>query len=368
MPAHAIPHSIPRTRREQLAERLQEDIRLRRLECGQKYITAETAARLLGVSRMTAHRAMELLVARDLLVRKRGQGTFVGPAVPRQTDPVVKQTVKHVHFIHCGEGETMLPPLANNDLLRGLMDEIPDTVLHTHLLPFDKAEQCVRELLNSFENEKAERAFLLTLSPREVQRLFMESNRPTVVIGSVFPGINLPTLEADQTQIGRHLIRLAYRLGGRRFVFINGEHWRRGDSRAFDGLVDELAKLGLPANRVAIRNHPHDMVLTKSLLEDTLTELEEHPSDKTPAFLCRSPLTATLVRRLAKSRGLRIPGDLVVAYDRPWIYTDIDPEPHVADALSVREGVAQLAQMLKRGFSADAAAINSVRVPSRIQE
>lgn len=359
---------ILQSRCEQLAQRLEEDIRLRRLECGERYLSAETAARQLGVSRMTAHRAMELLVERNFLVRTRGRGTFIGPAARHNGRIAAKVAVKHVHFIHCGEGESLLPPLSHDDLVGGFLDVIPETVLHTHLFPYDRAEECVREMLDAFGADKSARGFLLTLSPREVQRLFAESGLPTVVIGSVFPGIKLPNLEADQTEIGRNLIRLAYRLGGRRFVFINSEHWRRGDSRAFDGLVDGLAELGLPANRVAIRNHPQDAALTESLLDDTLSELESRSGGERPAFVCRSPRMAALARRMAEARGRRIPEDLVVVYDRPWLYTDVEPEPHVADALSVREGVAQLAQMLKRGFSDSAESIPSLCIPSKIEE
>ena len=316
---------------------------------------------------MSAHRAMELLVERKFLVRKRGRGTFVGPAAPKPNGHETKTAVTHVHFIHCGEGETLLPPLSHDDLVGGLLEVIPETVLHTHLFPYDRAEECVRGLLDSIRGDGARRGFLLTLSPREVQRLFADAKLPTIVVGSVFPGIDLPNLEADQAEIGRNLIRLAHRLGARRFVFINSEHWRRGDSRAFDGLVDGLAELGLPANRVAIRNHPRDAAQTESLLGATLDELESLEGDETPAFLCRSPRMAALARRVADSRGLRIPEDLVVVYDRPWLYADVEPEPHVADALSVREGVGQLARMLSRGLGAGTSAIAPVRVPSRIE-
>ena len=64
-----------------LAHRLEQDIQRRGLRTGEEYLTAEAAGDLLGVSRMTANRAMNVLARRKVLMRYRSRGSFVGPAV-----------------------------------------------------------------------------------------------------------------------------------------------------------------------------------------------------------------------------------------------------------------------------------------------
>src|ERR1700754_1794536 len=82
----------------QLAKQLELDIRRRRLRQGDAYLTADGASALLGISRMMANRALNVLANRQLLVRHRSRGTFIGPAAEAPNEgPLVKTTC--VHFI-----------------------------------------------------------------------------------------------------------------------------------------------------------------------------------------------------------------------------------------------------------------------------
>src|SRR5262245_22261573 len=74
----------------EFAERLESDIRRRRLVPGHKYLTAEESAELLGTSAATANRALRMLAERDVVVRRRNRGTFVGRAVQDDAVPKVQ--------------------------------------------------------------------------------------------------------------------------------------------------------------------------------------------------------------------------------------------------------------------------------------
>src|SRR5690606_6010444 len=63
---------------ESLAQRLEEDIRRRRLNPRDRYFTAAEAGEKLGVRVASANRAMQVLAERKVLVRRRSRGTFIG--------------------------------------------------------------------------------------------------------------------------------------------------------------------------------------------------------------------------------------------------------------------------------------------------
>ena len=70
-----------------LAKRLERDIRLKNLVAGDRYLTATEAAQMLGCSRTVASRALFLLAKRAVLIRRRGQGSMVGPAIQGEPCP-----------------------------------------------------------------------------------------------------------------------------------------------------------------------------------------------------------------------------------------------------------------------------------------
>ena len=73
-----------------LASRLEQDIRQRGLWAGDRYLTASEAAELLGVSTATAHRAMQVLAQRRMLVRHPSRGTFVGPHFEMKQNTMIR--------------------------------------------------------------------------------------------------------------------------------------------------------------------------------------------------------------------------------------------------------------------------------------
>ncbi len=337
--------SLPQSHSQQLAQRLEADIRRRRLIPGQRYLTAEKAAAQLGVSRMTAHRVMNLLVERDLLVRQQGRGTFVGPAAGSS---LPHRKVTHVHLIGCFEGEASAKMIPSELLLPGLRQVIPDAILHSHTFPFDDAKWHVGELLSeSRSDEAAPTAVILTLSSREVQEIVAQRGIPTVVIGSVFPGISLPHFESDQFEVGNQMLGVAHQLGGRRFTFVHRERWRQGDLTAFDGMLTALTQTGLRPNQIRVRNFPGEETVTRQIFEELIRETCQDRSAPKPALLCRGVQTAQLLLETADSLGLRVPDDFAVVYSRSWTERTSLPIPAIEDIATNEACILTVARMLQ---------------------
>jgi GntR family transcriptional regulator, arabinose operon transcriptional repressor len=341
----SMKNDLPKTHLDLLAERLESDIRQKHLGPGERYLTASAAATELGVSRMTAHRVMNLLAERDFLVRQRGRGTFIGPAA---RSPLSRRKVTHIHMIGCFEGESsanMIPP---GLLLPGLRQVIPGAILHTHTFPFDDALWHIEELLgDNCSKDGNPTGLILSLSPREVQQLTAERGIPTVVIGSVFPGISLPRIESDQFEVGKQLLDTAYRLGGRRFTFANREQWRQGDLVAFDGMLTSLTQNGLQPNQIRVRNFPGDEKVTEQILEELIREMCNDRSAPKPAIFCRGTKIAQLLVKTGQSLGFRIPDDFIIVCSRAWSDRTPSPIPSIADVAIIEEAILEIAQMIQ---------------------
>ena len=302
---------VEKTSQELLARRLEEHIHRQGLEPGERYLTASSAAEFFGVQSHGGGSCDDVacsiaICSCDVAGEAHSLGPPSGRPLKRRSRTSISSTV--------AKGSSRRPRSPPKCSSPACGETIPDAILHTHLFPYDQAAVHVRELVESFAGNDNRRAVVLALSPREVQQEIARRELPAVVVGGVFPGIPLPNIEADQFEIGRNLVRLARRLGAGRFLFVNREHWRYGDSRAFDGMVRELAELGLPADRISIRNYPKDAALASALFGDIAAAAVNDSTDENVAILCRTASMAELIRRAAKSRGLHIPDDLL---DRP---------------------------------------------------
>lgn len=288
-----------------LAHRLETDIRRRSLQAGDPYLTAAAAGSMLGVSRMTANRAMNVLAERRVLVRQRSRGTFVGPAVESDA----RQPACCVHYITFTDDNPTLQ-LSVGNMLSGLRASLPDACLKSHFVPLQDAVRHVRREVESAARDDWFSGFILALGTRAVQRHLADSGLPTVVFGSVYPGIELPYVECDQKQIGRLLARHAIRAGYRRLVFVNRETWRRGDDLALDGIFGEVQAAGLDQDAFSMRNIPVDPGALAAEIDHLLAEVP-----KRTALLCRDMHFARAAGSVAASRGLSVPDELAIVYD-----------------------------------------------------
>jgi DNA-binding LacI/PurR family transcriptional regulator len=322
-----------------LAHRLEQDIQRRGLRPGEEYLTAEAAAEILGVSRMTANRAMNVLARKKVLMRYRSRGSFVGSAIT----PQPASEVCSIHLLTFVDDNPGLQIPAGKMLL-GLHESIPAANLQTHTIPLRGALASVMHEVESAQNDSSFGGFVLVLGTHEVQHYLAQSGLPTVVNGSVYPGIRLPFVEVDQNNLGRIMARQAINAGHRRLVFVNREVWRQGDEVAFNGMLSEVHAAGLEQGAIAVRNTPVSPEAVAAAVRHWLDELE------TPvALLCREVYFAQVVLRAAFERGLRIPQDVMVVYDGTYEVVDQLPDcPSVRSRMGLKEQFAVIGRMLSQ--------------------
>jgi DNA-binding LacI/PurR family transcriptional regulator len=304
-----------------LAHRLEQDIQRRSLGVGDEYITAEAAGKMLGVSRMTANRAMNLLARRRVLVRYRSRGTFIGRSV---TAPPPAPAMRTIHFITFADDASELS-LPVGTMLAGLQTAMPQVSLQSHCMPLQGELDCIKREVESARGNPSFGGFILSLGTRQVQQYLAKSGLPTVVHGSVYAGIPLPSVESDQESVGRIMVRQALAAGHRRLVWVNRELWRRGDEVAFDGMMDEVHAAGLERGAITVRNTPVNPVSVAATIEGWLDELEPPV-----ALLCREPYCAQVALRSALQRGFRVPKDFFVVYDDTGTFEVMEQLPNSA--------------------------------------
>ena len=345
---------------ELLAERLGRDILRRNLKPGDRYITAVEAAEQLGVSRMSADRAMSLLVKRKALVRQRGRGTFVGPGVNGSS----ATNVIHVHLLLFMEGELNATWPSQPAILAGLRSVMPSAILHAHFLPFTEGCHHAKQLVKN-EPLTNRSVWILAVSPYEVQQWFAQESVPAIVLGEAYPGVALPDMEADQLESGGQLLRLANRLGAKHFTYINTQNWRQGDTAALNGALQELGNHGMAADHLEVCNIPNNADEMKRILRDLVLRCTDPANEEKRGLLCRSYRFVDMVLDIAEEIGVSVPDDFIVVYNRYW--TDEHPilVPCVDEMATTEEGFAMLAALSKKVLASNGGEVASVRLPVR---
>ena len=285
-----------------MAVRLENDIHRRGLLSGDRYLTAVEAGHRFGVSRMTANRAMNLLANREMLVRHRSRGSFVGPALETET----KQATSCVHYLSfVDETPTLQLPVGN--MVAGLRSELTNVTFQSHFVPLRDALEHVQREAARLADDPAFAGFVLALGSREVQEYLAASDLPVVVYGNVYPGIDLPFVEIDQKQVGRLMAEHAIELGHRRLAVLNRETWRRGDTLWLDGIAEVMHAAGLGASALTVRNISPGPGAAATESDHLLDDMTEPTS-----FLCRLPHIARAVLDAAARRGLGVPEEIAV--------------------------------------------------------
>jgi len=234
---------------EVLADEIAKDIRDQRLAPDTPYLTAEQVARQFGVHPRMAHRAMNLLASQDLLVRRRGTGTVIGPAIAAPTAGVIHVLVGSLRY----EREL------SRSLLPGVMiftigQELPGTSVQFNILPdVGSAQDAEAALAVSVRSESLRGAVLLGCG-RAVQEYVQTLGIPAAVFGGT--------------------------LGHRRIGVLMHETWLPGDNRYFDAINDVVAAAG---GTCVVRSLPLD----GDALSAEASQLLDDPAPVT-AVICRT--------------------------------------------------------------------------------
>jgi LacI family transcriptional regulator len=170
--------------------------------------------------------------------------------------------------------------------------------------------------LERLANQEPCAAWILTLSSEAMQRWFARAGGPTLVAGSVYPGIDLPSLDIDHQAVCRHAVGTLLRLGHRRLALLTREPRRPGDLASERGFLEGVRQSRQAGVDDIVVCHREDTASVTSAI-DRLLKRRAAP---TALVVCNSYIYLTVQSVLAQ-RGLRVPGDisLISRDDDPFL-------------------------------------------------
>jgi len=324
----------------ELAQRLEHDIRSRGLAPGHRYLTGEESARLLGTSIATANRALQVLAERDLVVRRRASGTFVGPAMTR-TDVTNVRTVS----ILVPASEKSYSTLRLDPLVEGLLSNMNDVSdVRVSYVPSDGDVDFVRSLLEPVSASGQLAGVVAVSCSYDVYRYLGDSEYPLVVMGSLYPGQSHPSIDTDERQAGYLLANYLIERGHRRLAMLSNSETCPGDHHFHDGVSEALTEAKMPHNALVLRAPGPNLAVLRGQVTE-LMQMAERPT----GVMVRLPRWADEVATLVRSHGLDVPKDVEVVF-KAFAGGEINNSgfSHVRPSMPYREMAQLVGRMLSQ--------------------
>lgn len=331
---------------EAMAEQVVADIRDRGLVSGDRYLTAEEARSNFRVGKALINDALKLLADRQVLVRKRRAGTFIGPrfsvgAESEEAAPAIRAALDIVHvLIPMDYYRANVMP--GNTFVEELTRAIPGVSVQLHHIADDNTTDYTLDLLSRLKTKPDRREGLVLLrSSRETQVAVQDSGVPAIAFGSTYPDVKrLYSIDPDQEQAGRLAAQVALEKGHGRFALIMRNHWRRGDNLLMDGFAKALGEGGVGVDRVSIVSSPEESEVIEHDVAALLAQ-DNHPT----ALVCRSRFHAEAAIRGIRDRGLEPGKDILV------IAIQSGPMEDPAASISILPGISGAEQVNKVGHA-----------------
>ncbi len=258
--------------------------------------------RQLQVSRPTLRLALEILGREQLILVQHGRKTLILKKQLAQ----VRKTSKRIALV------TKLPlhMMSRNRIF--LIDYIQralgeqgfqlDIVVHSGF-GTNQPGHALRKL----REQGGYRAFVLLMCSLEVQKWFQESSFLAIILGGVYPGTPIPSVDVDYPSMGQHAAGRFIGLGHRRCVWILPAANHAGNLETEESFISTLQQSRHDCSPCEVIRHldsSQDLVDKLKLLLDS----SERP---TAYFVMNGHATTTLVTQVLL-RGLRIPRDVSI--------------------------------------------------------
>jgi GntR family transcriptional regulator, arabinose operon transcriptional repressor len=276
-----------------LADRLVEDIRQRKLEPGDRYLSTADASKLLGISNVAANRALQLLEKRRIIVRRQRMGAVI--AEPPPATEARDVSLHRVHLlVHRRYFQT--EGCANDGVLIGIQEELPGCSVAISFFPPGENETVFADELVAESLQREERdGFVLVRASFDLQRRIAGSGLPAVVFGTRYPSVKrIPAITRDSFQIGRVLAEHHIAAGHRRIIYMPRQTLFSGDYETFDGIQAALRAAGFGLDSVVLRAIPSN----EEVAEAAVAELLRHSTIPT-GVICRNAKIAAGAERAA---------------------------------------------------------------------
>ncbi|RIK87441.1 MAG: hypothetical protein DCC67_01875 [Planctomycetota bacterium] len=287
---------LPSTTIERLAAQLEGDMRQKGLRPGDRYLTAAEASHVFSVAPMTMHRAMQTLAERQILVRQRSRGTFVGPLFHPAGQ--MRHDLDVLHLVMAMDYHRT-QTFSSDVLVDEFSKTLSGVTVQVHHILDAAAKRYINQVIERIGQSTRE-GFVLIRCSRDVQLRVSESGLPAVVFGQAYPGVNLPCVEHDQVSVGRMIAEYARQQGAKRFAILTHALWRFGDHAMIDSATATLSAAGVALDSLKIRSLPAEREVVEQSLHEILAD-----ADPPDGFLCRNDFYANIVcEELGGSRRL----------------------------------------------------------------
>lgn len=288
---------------QQLAEKLERDIRGRGLLPGNKYQTGEEIARNLGTSVATANRALKLLAEQDIVVRTHRSGTFVGPALARKKNTDIRMVT-----ILCPASERISRTISLDPLIEGLLSNMPDVAdVRVGYVPVEGDVDFVRDLLEPYQSEGRVAGVVAISCSYPVYQYLGEANYPLVVMGSLYPGQSMPSIDSDERQCGYLLTKYLLDRGHRRLALLSPSESRPGEHHFHDGVSEALTDAKLPHDALLLRTPRPEAELLSAEVHNLLAQTEPPTG-----FIVKIAHWVPYVSSAIRQKGFQVPGEIDV--------------------------------------------------------
>jgi len=333
---------------EAMAEQVVADIRDRGLVAGDRYLTAEEARSNFRVGKGLINDALKLLADRQMLVRKRRAGTFIGPRftveVGGEDAAAVKRAALDTVHVLMPMDYYRANVTPGNTFVEELTRAIPGVSVQLHHIADNNVTDYTLDLVDRLKAKPSRREGLILLrSSRESQVAVQDSSIPAIAFGSTYPDVKrLYSIDPDQEQAGRLAAEVALERGHERFALIMRNHWRRGDNLLMEGFSRVLGEAGVGVDRVSIVSSPED---TEVIEHDVAAILAQEP--RPTALVCRSRFHAEAAIRGIRDRGLEPGKDILVIATQSGPMDDPSASISIVPTLDSTEQVSKVGQALR---------------------
>lgn len=175
-----------------------------------------------------------------------------------------------------------------------------------HRIPVHLDAGKYTKLLTRIVADSPAKAWVLLGCPLSVQRWFVESELPAVVMGPVYDGLALPCVTIANHEIGIHLAKELNRLGHRRVVVLQPDCLMLSFEHFANGLRENL-DLSAPLSSLKVETHGDSAEAVRKCITKALAS-----KLKPTAFVVSDPVHALATVTTILMHGLRIPQDVAV--------------------------------------------------------
>lgn len=268
---------------------------------GQQMPSTKQLSEQLGVSLVTAHRALQEMVLGGVLERSQGRGTFVHHRYFQR-----KQIASAIRVGVVFHREASLADFFHGQIFDGVFRAAGVSSIDLILLRFGED---IRNECNGY--------LFVNPFPEEVAGLAADLKRgqPGLVVGAQSDAVGLPAFDVDNVEIARLAVKHLSSLGHERIGYIGAAYKISNSRDRWNGFHDACDELAIECEETHIVKGG-GWRLTDDELEKLARVLSSN--NRPSAIFAAGYSFALAAYQVARSVGLRVPDDLsIVAVDDP---------------------------------------------------